>query len=574
MNVKTFNRYEFNLRGRTTGQFKTECVFCQNERTKNKADKPASVNLNTGVFKCHHCGRAGMLHEYTSEKAYELPKWNNKTKLSDKVVQFFEGRKISQEVITRMQVAEGTEWMGGQERNTIQFPYFLDGKVVNVKYRTGDKKFKLHKNARLIPYNIDSVKEADTCTIVEGELDCLSFLESGVSTVISVPNGASSTDWLDDVLNYFDDKRKIILATDNDTKGIELMDNLIRRLGSHRCHKVDFNDCKDANEFLIKYGSTRLRAVHGEAKLVPMDGVILVKDIEDRIYDLHKNGLQPGMKIGLRGFDDICSFDTGRLCLVTGIPSHGKSEFVDQMMIGLSLNYGIRWGVFSPENHPLEYHFSKLAEKLTGMNFNKDMQGSDIDSAITWLNDKFYFIDPDEENYTLDYVLNKAKELVMRFGISGLVLDPWNKFRYEPRQGESETKYVERRLDDIIILSKKQMLFTVLVAHPTKMKKDGDKYEVPTMYDISGSAHFYNKADFGVSVYRNFKINDEDEESIDIHVQKVKYKHWGAIGKENVKYNENNGRFTPIVSGDPDWDDRNWITDEPKRYEPDDDIPF
>ena len=106
--------------------------------------------------------------------------------------------------------------------------------MVNVKYRDGQKNFKMVSGAELIFYGLDNIKTMEKIYIVEGEIDALSLHEAGIYSVCSVPNGASKgnqrLEYLDNCFEYFKDKTEIILCTDNDNPGIELRNELSRRL--------------------------------------------------------------------------------------------------------------------------------------------------------------------------------------------------------------------------------------------------------------------------------------------------------------------------------------------------------
>ena len=78
------------------------------------------------------------------------------------------------------------------------------------------------------------------------------------------------------------------------------------------------------------------------------------------------------------------------------------------------------------------------------------------------------------------------------------------------------------------------------------MKNQTGMYDVPTLYDIAGSSHFYNQVDNGITVYRDFR-----ELKTTIHVQKVKFRHLGMIDAVDFQYNYQNGRFHELGS-EPD----------------------
>jgi twinkle protein len=570
--ISEYNYLNFNLRSRNSGNIKTECVFCQSDRTKNKHDKPVSIDLDKGVYNCHHCDKSGAIHKYKFQKdigkEYKRPEWRNNTNLSDNVVNWFKGRGISQDTLIKMNITEGKEWMpqNQKEVNTIQFNYFLESELVNIKYRTGDKNFKLFKDAKLIFYNIDSIKECEECIIVEGEMDCLAFIESGITNCISVPNGASkgnnNLQYLDNCYSELDHIKTFYIATDNDEAGLNLRNELLRRLGVERCKKVEFNDCKDANEYLIKHKFLDL--LINDAKHFPIDGIIEVNQFEEEIDSLYANGLQKGAITGHNKLDELISYELGRLNVITGIPGHGKSEYLDDILVCLNLSYQWKVALFSPENLPLQIHFAKIAEKLIGKSFSGEnkMNPKELKDAKNFINDNFYFIKPTDEVYSLDTILEKTRILVKLYGIRMLVIDPWNKLEHLRPSNMSETEYIGQQLDKIIMFSKKFDILVHLVAHPTKMKKqkDSELYDIPTLYDISGSANFYNKTDFGACVYRNRETNN-----VDVYIQKVKFKHLGEPGIVEFKYNMNNGRFTDIEYDSPIWDNTNYLIKEYKQ---------
>ena len=452
------------------------------------------------------------------------------------------------------------------QANTVQFNYFKDGELVNVKYRTGDKCFKVCSGAELLPYNIDAIKGQRECIITEGEMDALSFVEIGFPNVISVPNGANNNlSYLDAYIeDYFDDKDTIFIAADTDTKGVLLRDELLRRFGAERCRVLDYGaDCKDANEVLMKHGREALKRCLAEAPEVKLEGVFTVSDFEQSLDALFEHGMQKGVTIGHECFDRLCSFETKRLCVVTGIPGSGKSEFIDEIAERLNMRYGWRFAYFSPENAPLAYHASKLIEKFTGKKFSKTtLSYGEYKQVKRHLEDNIFFISP-KDDFRLDTILERAKFLVRRKGIKALVIDPYNRLEDES-EGQNETKYISKQLDRLTNFAQQNDVLVILMAHPTKQPRNKDGViEAPTLYDISGSANFYNKTDFGIVVHRN-----RVENTVEVIIQKVKFRHLGECGTALFKYNLNNGRYTPYTNGvEPKWDNDNHLIEEQRRRE-------
>jgi twinkle protein len=554
----------YDIQAHKPGENQMPCPECsQNRKHGNKKKKIFSWNNTKKTGNCVHCGASFVeFKPFKEQKEYKAPNWKNITFLSDKAVKWFNGRMISQSTLNKLKIYTDTEYMPQFEKEieVICFPYFKDDKLVNIKYRGAQKSFKLFKDAELIFYNFNALRHSEII-ITEGEIDCLSLIEVGFENVISVPNGAGSRslEYLDDCIELFDQKT-VILATDNDIKGLELRQELIRRFGQEKCKVVNFNDCKDANEVLQKHGGLELRKCIETALEIPIEGIVNINNQYDSIYDLYVNGLKPGLTTGLSELDNLITWESSRLAVITGIPSHGKSEFLDDILIRLNLKYNWKVAYFSPENYPIQYHFSKISSKLSGKEFNaKKMDSQLFDQVYDYIIDNFFWIYP-EDDTTVENILIKAKHLIKKYGIKVLVIDPYNKLEHVKNRNENETEYISRFLDLLTNFAKRNDILVCLVAHPRKMEKQANKkFEIPTLYDINGSANFYNKADYGITVYRYFGDKESPENKIEIHIQKVKFKHLGQTGIIDLRYNYNNGRFESFEKDVNQWNNLNWL---------------
>lgn len=555
----TFSDYDIDTGRRLSGQVMTTCPRCSHERRK-KNDKCLSVNIDKGVWMCHHCHWSGSL----TKKQYSLPKWENQTILSDKVVEWFLTRNIKQETLIEMGISEKSEYMPQvqSERKVVCFPYFREKVVVNVKYRTSDKHFKMHKDAELIFYNLDGLKDEEECIIVEGEIDALTLIQLGYKNTISVPNGASrgnnNLQYFDNCYQIFENMKSVLICTDNDEPGNSLANELARRIGVEKCSRALPGEFKDVNEQYCKTGKVEL-----ESKPFPIEGIFGVADHWQGLLDLMKNGFPKGWKPrGLIG--QHLSFHPGYTSIITGIPGHGKSEILDQICLQLCLDYNLRGAYFSPENRPTEMHLLKIVEKLIGKSAFKADQTL-LNKAKDFLNDRYFWLYP-EDGYNLDNILEKARQAVLKFGVNWFVIDPWNKLEHQYL--ESETKHVSESLDKIANFNHKNSTHCFIVAHPKKMQMKDDVYEVPGLYDISGSANFYNKADLGLTMYK------ESDGQNSLYIQKVKFKYWGTgIGKIDLNWDKDNGRFSE-GGNDP----TNWLVPQqnltPINFYEKDGIPF
>ena len=402
---------EFNIHKLEEGKKQGVCPLCShNRKPKNQKAKCASYDWQRGLGTCHNCNSTFQLHSYKrkgeSEKVYVKPEPIEIVQPGTRVEKWFESRGISKQTLTDLKITEGPEWMPQTQKteNVIKFNYFVGGQLTNVKYRDGRKNFKLYKGAEKVFYNIDSIVGYEYCVIVEGEMDVLALHESGITNVISVHNGATlnsnNLDYLDNCIDYFEDKEKIILAVDSDEAGQALQTELIRRLGSEVCYITTFDDCKDANEYLLKHGKEKLTNRITSAKPVPLENVTTFIDIEDEITDFVRNCFKPGFQVGLPNFDEIFSTYTGQFITVTGIPSSGKSDFVDQMIVGYNQNYGWKTAFASTENVPTYLHAHKLMRKVwQGMPSKDDIGKDRWNQVAEHCNSNFFHIDM--ERYTL-----------------------------------------------------------------------------------------------------------------------------------------------------------------------------
>ena len=170
------------LRNRSAGQIKTKCPKCSHER-KKKNDPCLSVNITDGNFNCHNCQWHGSVR-FKQKTEYIIPEINL-TDLSDPIIKYFRSREIYEPTLKDFKVTESTRYFSQTQskQKAINFNYFRDNQLINVKYRDKNKNFAMEKNAELIFYNLDAIKDHKQCFIVEGEIDALSLYEAGIKNV-------------------------------------------------------------------------------------------------------------------------------------------------------------------------------------------------------------------------------------------------------------------------------------------------------------------------------------------------------------------------------------------------------
>ena len=543
--IDNFNQYDLEV-----GKRDSTCPLCSAHRSsQNQKKKVALLDWERGLGTCNHCNEVFQLHTFQrkggGDKIYVKPNFAEST-LPTKVLEWFSSRGISSETLSRLKVGCGKEWMPQTQKleNTIQFNYFIGEELINIKYRDGAKNFKLVKDAEKVFYNLNSIVNSDTVVIVEGEMDVLALVESGITNAVSVPNGATLTrnnlDYLDNCIDYFSNKEKVIIAVDSDEAGAGLQSELIRRLGAELCYTVDFGDSKDANECLTSLGADKLRSIINSAIPVPLEHVVTVKSVQEEVNDFFVTGGPSGFKAGIPGLDEIFSVLPGQYCVVTAVPTAGKTFFIDQYALGMNKQHGWKVAVASPETKPDWIAVSNLVRKQYGDFPDKISTGSQkYEDIMNHLNDNFFFIDM--EVFSLENVLSKATELVKRKGIKMLVIDPINRVR--DKRNDNISEYTISYFNKVDQWAKKNNCFVMLAAHPHKINKlENGEWPDMNYYNIAGGADIANMAYHILAMNRSFA-----EDFTSIKVLKCKYNFLGKNGEEvKLKYDIRSTNFHRI----------------------------
>lgn len=526
------------------------------------------------VYNCHHCGLSGAYP--TTEKKQEtkgmswkmnlreeVPKpvtFNGSKELATNVIGYFANRGISETTLKFAGITSGRTWFRdfSAEADCFGVPYIVDGAPTGVKLRslTG-KAFSWSGAGGQSLWNVDGLDPEIPIIITEGEVDALSFIEVGLTNTTSVPNGSPGK-MKDNFVDPSEDKAfkfiwaakdkinkctKIIIATDGDAPGKALAEELARRIGRSKCWKVEFPlDAKDANAYMLKHGKNALIELYRKATPWPIAGLFDAKKYAENVKNFYDKGVPPSESTGFSGIDELYRVAPGQLTMVTGIPGSGKSEMIDQIMVNLAKNSDWKFAICSFENQP-DYHIIKLTEKYIQKSFfnsSRRMTTEQRDKAIEFVDEHFLFLETaDGARANIDSVLERASAAVMRIGIRGLVIDPYNYI--EKNSDGSETEQVATILTKTRQWAIANSVHVWFVAHPQKLARDakGNVY-VPKGYDISGSANFYNIPDFGLTIHRN-------GDTVEFHNWKVRYKWWGQLGKAELSYDKEISCYVPYI---------------------------
>lgn len=531
------------------------CKVCS-EKRKHSNEPCVSID-RTGdffVWFCHHCGDKG---------AAPLTEWQPKRKekaafavevtagLNQPSMDYLNARGISPEIFNRANLfSVEREFRNTGLQPAIGFPNIVEGKVVGIKYRGLNKDFSQESGSEQVLWGQQFAKPPHL-VITEGEIDALSCIQAGLSAV-SVPGGAplkvsdGKIDPSEDrkfsfvwaAKDLLDGMERVILATDNDEPGGALCEELARRIGKAKCWIVSYPDgCKDLNDVLVRYGEQAVRDVVHTAKPYPINGLFDAETYFSDVDDLYQRGEGRGESTGYMELDKLYTIAPGQLTVVTGWPSSGKSNMVDQLCVNLAKRKDWRFLMASFENPP-EQHIIKLCEIFLTKPFypgpTPRMTLEDMQLARQWVKEHFLFLDVAKGGTELNSILLRAQAAVSRIGIRGFVIDPYNYIEMEHE--ESEAASINHMLTKVNSFAKTSDVHTWFVAHPAKMFRQGSELPIPDGMSISGSMAWWAKADCGLTVHRL-------ETDVMIKVWKMRWRWIGKLGHITLQYDPPSGTY-------------------------------
>ena len=454
--------------------------------------------------------------------------------LTERLQTLLEDRGLDVELLARLGVGAcarlGADW--------IAIPYFENGALVNHKYRTlgATKRFTQDKGGKQILWNVDCLADPtladEPLIITEGELDAVVALQCGFPRVVSVPGGAPMEAlgdrdggrkyaWLDAAEQALSSVREIVLAVDGDQPGANLLADLALRLGKSRCRWLRYPPAaKDLNDVLMRYGERGVRELLRDAPWYPVPGI-------HRLSELPPADVSPALPIGVEGLDDHYRARRGDLVVVTGIPGHGKSSFVNEVCCRLAWRHQWNTCFASFEQTPQLDHRRALRSFHAGI-AERDMTEEQIAAADAWIDKRFSFMVPGEDDdVDLAWVLERAAAAVRRFEADVLVIDPWNEMDHVRPPDMNLTEYTGFAIKQFKKFARKHRVHLIVVAHPAKLQRSREtgRYPTPSLYDISDSAHWANKPDIGIVVHRE-SLGPEGTTTIKV----AKARYCGVIG--------------------------------------------
>lgn len=585
-----------------SGEYYIVCPICNSERKhEHQSEKKLAINLRKDPmpWRCNHCGEGGYIinEEYLKTAKFKpVLKAYDYLPLSDGLTTWFwEKRRISIPTLQALKISMSVEPMrqnkvapGNEEykdkwtpRKCINFKYFKDNILINIKFRDMDKNFKMITDASKTIYNIDSFKGKKKGIIVEGEIDVLSYFEAGLGDeygIGSVPNGATITkaelehykdtgvlqiasdsnlEYLDPIIDELSEIEMFYIATDDDAPGIKLREELARRLGKERCRYIKFSNYfdaegkpfKDANELLVAKGPNALASTIDNAIPFPIAGVSIASDFWDSLSKTYDSGRTKGISTGFPSLDPHFNWMRGWLYILNGFPNNGKTSVALNLIAISTVLYKWKWGIYCPENYPEENLVDIFAEILVGKTLDPEVVGRmskiEYKAVVTDHISKYvYIISDNDKGYSPAELRKIKKSLIKQHGITGFFTDPWSSLLHNYKSQDSEDKYLEHELSQEVRFTTKSGLINIISHHP---KTPVAVEKAPTVFSLTGGKVWWIKAYSIFAVHRK-NLSDWQNLVTEFHVQKNKdFKAAGELTSDltppTFLYNRNNRRF-------------------------------
>ena len=466
---------------------------------------------------------------------------------------FFEARRISAETVDLFGIYAHPWIFSGETEShpALVFPYHSNGKDVSRAYRHRSRDdFDYELSAQPTLFNFSQIETPDEVIWADREIGVMALREAGYPQVTCLPGhqaGAARMLALEAHAEFLSQVTKIKLALSDDEQGSAVREELARRLGRHRCWLVAWPaGCRTAEEVLKEHGPEKLQECIEAATPYPIRGVHYIAP--GTLEGYRDEVPPPLLTTGITSLDRVLKLPSdGRLIVTTGYPGSGKSSLIRYLMVHTALEHDRRWMVFSPEMSPWKRFASTIAEVRIGEPFrdrhgHKAMPREAIRAVERWMAGRFVFLasDAEDEAPTVEWILERTRMEVIRAGVTDLLIDPWNQVSHDFGR-MNETQYIERQLQIVAGFGQRHGVNTWIVAHPIKPRdsKGGEEGPPPpTLYDIAGSATWFNRCDIGLVVHRPPGKHTE------IHIRKARFDEYGEKGGLALaEYEKWSGRF-------------------------------
>lgn len=520
-------------------QYIMNCPFC------GDTDQKFAISVSHGAYRCYrenNCGVTGSFRQFqkllgdepkrqvsATKKAKEYPEIKKK---SERFTNYpwFESRGISKDTVKTFKI--------GQEGPWIMFPYFKDGLLKGIKYRTPDKKFRKEKGSEPILFGRSNVS-VNEIIIVEGEMDALAMWELGFRNAVSVPSGVNDQTWIDQEWEWLDQYKKIYLCLDSDQAGQSNVDKIAKRLGLHRCYKVILPH-KDPNACLLAgMGYEDVKHYFMTAGEYTIDTIKRVSDYIDKVISITKDpDKMDGTPTGFTMLDKaIKGWRGGEITIWTGDSGAGKSTLLNQVLYNVT-QIGEIAAVASLEMRP-ERLLRWLCVQKT------DQTDKSITELLTRLSQAMVMVDI-RGTADVDLILENFEFAARKHGATHYVLDSLMMVQLPGQDEYTAQKELMRRLRDF---ADEYDAHIHLVAHPRKAEGILGKNDIAGTKMITDIAHnvlILSTLDGKLQSEAKQRYSIVDPDAV-LFVSKCREHGVGKLNKVFFRFNEQFKSFIEIV---------------------------
>lgn len=334
------------------------------------------------------------------------------------------------------------------------------------------------------------------------------------------------------------------LGRDSDFSHQEALGAIKSAYKSNKFATAQFED----NRLVDKVKRTEIDLSIYDKSVRPKD-IIFPTEVKEKAVEIYLNGYEACETWGVPEIDNLWKLKRGEISLLSGYGNQGKSTMFQYLMLCKSLKDGTKWGLFAPEDFPVEEYCHSLVEIAAGMRLDAGMKGyrvslNEYERLYDLVTSFFFFIYPETIAPTPTYIKERFLELVVKEKISGCVIDPFNQLANDyTTTGGRDDKYLETFLSDLSRFSKENHVYSIVIAHPKnpRMEQDGS-YKCPDQFDIAGGAMWNNKMD-NILIYHR-PMADPASNLCEFHSKKIRrQKIVGIKGVTQFQYDQPKRRF-------------------------------
>ena len=512
--------------------FKT-CPYCRPKATRDNINTFA-IDLKNGCFKClrESCGAKGNMITLAKDFNFSLGTQNDEYYAPKKqyrklktptepiipkspAIKFLESRKISEEIAKRYEITVRTD-----RDNVLVFPFYDElGQLQFIKYRNtefskdadnGAKEW-CESNCKPILFGMKQCVDFGTIIVTEGQMDSLAVAECGINNAVSVPTGAKGFTWVPYCWDWLKRFETIIVFGDYEKGHISLLDEFARRFKNVKhVREIDYKDCKDANEILIKYGKEQVQKCVDNAIEMPINNVVCLSDVQN--VDIFKI---PKLPTGIKQADSLLygGLPFGYVHIIAGKRGDGKSTFASQIIdSALDNNYKcfIYSGELTNSNFKawLDYQLAgrKNIIETTGAFGSPHwfITNTNSEKITEWYRDKCYIYDNSMVDDEDEDLIKTIEETICKYGVKVVLID--NLMTAMSVDADNTDKYEKqsRFVKKLTKIALNYQVIVLLVAHRRKNSFTTDAND-----EISGSADITNLAGIVMSYDRDKDYENE-----------------------------------------------------------------